>query len=1139
MPDAACPRARVRPIRLAAGTLVVATVAALLGLGALAQRAAAARPGASLRCPWLDDQLPVARRVSMLMSHMTLAQKIGEMHVDAGALTGPYAGDEGYVPAQPSLCIPDLVEQDDSVGVAGVPGATQLPSEVALGATWDPSLARDYGAVNGRQHFGKGIALALAPGLNIQRDPRWGRNFEMFSEDPLLTARMGAADIAGMQAEHEMADVKHFAVYNEETNRNTPADDAIVGQRALHEIYLAPFDTAVTQAHAASVMCSYALLNDRYSCEDPQLSAILDDRWGFRGFLRSDGGANRSTAASVNAGLDQERGSAFWSGSLLADAVHDGQVPAATIDQAVARILGEMFRFNLFAHPPTGTLASPVQTPRDVALARLVAERSTVLLRDAGHLLPLDPAATHSIAVIGSDGTTAPRTAGGGSSYVTPTAVANPLAAIAARAGPGVAVSSYSGRDPAQAAAAAQSAQVAIVFASQLESEGSDVTSLALPGRQNALISAVAAANPNTIVVLDTGGPVAMPWLGQVRAALEAWYPGQADGDALAAVLFGDVDPAGHLPETFPASLSQVPADTPARWPGTHDRVDYSEGLDVGYRHDAAQHVTPLFPFGFGLSYTRFAFRRLRIHADTVNATSGPDGGQAAPVATVTARVTNVGRVTGGDVAQLYLADPRAAHEPPEQLEGFTRVRLTPGHSATVRFVLGGHALSWYDPGADGWVLSDGRYRVAVGDSSASAAQPLHGAFTVRRSVGARRATLAAPGAITPGRPFTAVARFVNPGGVTQPAGPARVSAPAGWRVVPASAPVGPIAPGANATRRFRVLAPHWARVRPVVLHASLRGGGPAGAGDLATYRRIAMTPAVSVSAVPVLVAAAGGRTRTRVVLTSHLAHRVAVVLAPRAAGGVAVAPRRVRVRVPAFAHRSVALAVTAPAGIAPGARNLALGPSSRGVALPPAQLHVAEPYPNLAAAARSTAISDDSDPIAADFDGAGDSYSAQALAAAGLSPGATITVPGGSAQWPTASPGTPDSVLADGQTISLPAAGGEHALVLVGASSNASLRSPGTIEYAGGATQRFSLALDNWSLPPADRGDQVVATMPYVNGFAPNGATAPGQRRRTVRVFATTIALNPRRTVTAVTLPRDGDSLVGAAMHVFALGVS
>ena len=772
--------------------LALAGLCALIAItGPLANTVASARDATAVRggrtsvanCPWLNQSLPVGKRVNMVLSRMSLADKIAEMYINQPTTTGPYAGYEGWVPSQPALCIPALIEQDGSLGVAyGASGVTQLPAEVSLASAWDPSLAYQYGVINGQEHRAKGIALVLGPGVNIQRDPRWGRNFEMFSEDPFLTSALGTANIEGIQSQGVMADLKHFVTYNQETNRDTPNDDTIVGARALHEIYLPPFYSAIEQAHVASIMCAYPLLNGEYSCQNPGLlTGLLDDRWGFPGFVRSDSAANVSTVDSANAGLDQDRGSFYWDNGQLAAAVAAGEVRSSTITEAVRRILTQMFQFDLFNNPPTGNLSTPASTPADNSFAQNVAQRGTVLLKNTGSILPLSTATTKSIAVIGPDGTTSPQTSGGGSSHVTASSVISPLAGITGRAGSAATVTSYSGTDPTQAAATAQQAQVAIVFASYPESEGSDLTSISLPNGQDAMIEAVAAANPNTIVVLNTGGPVLMPWLSSVKAVLEAWYPGQDDGAAIASVLFGDVDPSGHLPQTFPTSLSEIPTASPTQFPGVSGRVEYSEGLDVGYRWYDAEHVTPLFPFGYGLSYTSFRFSHLTVTPGSViNSASGPDaqGGQGARLARVTATITNTGQVRGSDVAQLYVGDPTSAGEPPRQLEGFHRVTLLPHQSRTVSFTITGHELSYFNTSANGWTLPDGRFSLYVGDSSALTSLPLRGKLNVTRTIGSRYARLTAPATVNPGATFIAKATFVNHGNLPITDGIVRLRVP-------------------------------------------------------------------------------------------------------------------------------------------------------------------------------------------------------------------------------------------------------------------------------------------------------------------------------------------------------------------------
>jgi beta-glucosidase len=1085
----------------------------------------------------------------MLMSRMSLAEKVAEMYIDEGAGTGPYAGYEGFVPAQPALCIPDLVEEDGPAGVAfGATGVTQLPAEVSLGSAWDASLADQYGVVNGQQHRQKGIAMTLGPGVNIQRDPRWGRNFEMFSEDPFLTSALGTADIEGIQSQHELADVKHFATYNQETYRNTPAYDTVVSNRTLHEIYLPPFYSAVEQANAASIMCSYPLLNGQYSCQDAGLlTGTLNDRWGFPGFIRADSSANNSTVDSADAGLDQERGSFFWDNDLLVTAVEDGQVKLSTINQAVSRILTEMFQFDLFNDPPPGNLSTPTNTDADDGFALNVAERGTVLLQNTGPILPLRTATTKTIAVIGADGTTAPLTSGGGSAKVRPPYVISPLTGIADRAGSAAAVTSYSGTDPTQAAATARSAQVAIVFASYSEAEGNDLANISLPNGQDTMIEAVAAANPNTIVVLNTGGPVLMPWLGQVKAVLEAWYPGQEDGAAIASVLFGDTDPSGHLTETFPSSLSDMPTASPSRFPGVDGQVHYSEGLDVGYRWYDAHHVTPLFPFGYGLSYTTFRFSHLTVTPKpVVNKGSGPETtvGQGATVAHVAAQITNTGSVSGSDVVQLYVGDPAGAGEPPRQLEGFRRVTLAPHASRTVTFAVTGHELSYFNTNANGWALPEGRFSIYVGDSSALTSLPLHGTLRVAKTIGTRYARLSAPATVDPGTTFTATARFINHGSLPIKNGIVQLTFPSGWTVLRAapkrtlSVPV-----GQTALRNFTVTAPEKAEGSVTNLVAQLSSAGVDGAGDVSATAAISVRRPITVTPLStVTVASPGLSTPATVVVTSQMNRAVTVQLDPSLPSGVTIAPVSPSVSVPAHRTVSLHLSVSAAAGAPLGSDFVALRPSfvDRGkrYSLGTSVLSVDVPYASLAAAFNTTAISDDSDIAAANFDGSGNSYSEQALTAAGFAPGATVTVGTTTLQWPDVPAGTPDSVLADGQTISLAGSAADTQLIVLGASSGAMESGTGAIEYSDGTVQPYTLTLDNWfNLPSAS--NTAVATTTYVNDSTGAGdQDVVGQRNHNAYVFAVSIPLQSGKTVLSVTLPRVGLLPGVFPMHVFALGL-
>ncbi|MGC9221472.1 MAG: glycoside hydrolase family 3 C-terminal domain-containing protein [Solirubrobacteraceae bacterium] len=1091
----------------------------------------------------------MAARTSLLMAHMSLADKIAEMYVDPGAASGPYAGYEGYVPPQPALCIPALVEQDGPSGVAyGAPDATQLPPEVSLASSWDPTLAYQYGALNGLEHLAKGIAVTLGPGVNIQRDPRWGRNFEMFSEDPLLTSVLGVADTEGIQSQGELADVKHFVVYNQETYRDTPLDNVIISPRALHEIYLPPFYAAATQAGAASIMCAYPLLNGQFSCQDPSLlQGILYGSWAFTGFVRSDGGANQSTVASANAGLDQEHGSYYWDNGQLAAQVTDGQVGMATINQAVRRILNEMFRFNLFNNPPTGTQATPVDTPTTDQFALEVAERGTVLLKNQGSVLPLNAATTGSIAVIGPDGSTAPLTAGGGSSHVSAPYVVSPLAGITNRLGAAGTVTSYAGTDPTQAAATAAAAKVAIVFASEYESEGSDLKNISLSAAQNAMIAAVAAANPDTIVVLNTGGPVLMPWLGAVKAVLEAWYPGQEDGNAIAAVLFGDVDPGGHLPETFPTSLAAIPTASPSQFPGVDGEVHYSEGLDVGYRWYDAHHVTPLFPFGYGLSYTTFKFSNLKLAVKPINnPSSGPQTptGQSSPLAHVSAQITNTGAVAGSDVMQLYVGDPTMAKEPPRQLEAFRSVELAPGQSRTVHFTLSGHELSFFNTKANGWTVPTGHYAIYVGDSSALGSLPLRGTLTIRKTIGARYAILRAPANVVAGSSFQVSARFVNHGGYPIIDGTVRLHYPAGWTVVRmAKSPLISLRAGQTVTRNFRVTAPRQAEGNVTKLTATLVSLGVYGAGDLNAETTVTVARPVTLSFSPSVAVAPGTQATVTISVASHINHAVTVVLGPVAPAGVTITPAAPSVRVGAHGTASLQFAVSVASGTAPASDAVALNPTfTEGRAtyqLAIAELTVAVPYQTLADAFNSTAVSDDTAVGSADFDGAGNSYSAQALEAIGLTPGVTLTADGVDVQWPDVPAGTPDNVTAEGQTILLDGSGLDTQLSIVGASAGADESGIGTIQYTDGTVQPFTLTLDNWFNGPDTTGEAALATAAYINsstGVDNNGVI--GRRDHQANIFAVSIPLTVGKTVVSVTLPMVGTLPGVFPMHIFAVGV-
>ena len=710
--------------------LAMATALSGLAAGVGAGSASAAAPAtATAACPWVDSTAPVSQRVSEVLAKMTLAQEISMV---TGSTGSSYVG---FTPAIGSLCIPAMNLEDGPAGVGdGMDNVTQLPAPVDVAATWDTSAEQTYGQVIGAEQAAKGSTVDLGPTINIVRDPRWGRAFESIGEDPYLNGTLGAADIQGVQSTGTMAQVKHFAVYNQETNRNTPSDNAVVSTQAEQEIYLPAFQDAVQQGAASSVMCSYSTVNGTAACQNPYLlSTVLRQQFGFSGFVTSDWGATHSTVASADAGLDQDMpGSDGYYGSTLQSAITSGQVSQATLNTAVSDILTEMFGFGLFDKAPTGSPDQTATDSTDTSDALRLAEEGTVLLKNSGNVLPLG-SADSSVAVIGADASTSPLSAGGGSASVNSSGTVTPLQGITAAAPSGVTVNYNAGTSDSSAASLAASSSVAVVFVSNDESEGSDLSSIDLSSSENSLISAVAAANPNTVVVLNTGSAVTMPWLSSVKGVLEAWYPGQEDGSAIAALLFGNADPSGHLTVTFPTSLSQVPAGTPAQWPGTNGTVQYSEGVDVGYRWYDANNLTPLFPFGYGLSYTDFSFSDLRV--GTLSA-----GGQA----TVTATVTNTGSRAGADVAQLYVSDPAASGQPPKQLEGFQRVSLQPGASQTVTFQLTQNNLRYWNSGSNNWATSTGSYGIDVGDSDASL--PLTGTLPVTSAELGQPVSVTAPG---------------------------------------------------------------------------------------------------------------------------------------------------------------------------------------------------------------------------------------------------------------------------------------------------------------------------------------------------------------------------------------------------------
>ena len=545
---------------------------------------------------WMRRSDSPEQRAKALVAAMTLDQKISQVHGQASKQ------DFRLVPGIPALCIPDLTVTNGPAGVGpsfkplGGDPATALPAPIALAATWDPAMATAFGNVAGGEMRDVGRNLLEAPDVDLARVPTNGRTFEAFGEDPLLASRMAVAEIKAVQSHGIIAMAKHYLVNNQENDRGNV--NAVVDERTLRELYLPAFEAAVRDAKVAAVMCSYNKVNGTHSCQNPAiLTDILRKDWGFTGFVQSDFVATHSTVPSVKAGLDLEMPTGEYLGAPLRAAVRRGQVPMSALNRMVSLRFTEMFRQGIFDRPVTKT---PIPVDAHGKTAQAIAAAGSVLLRNEGALLPLDASRLKSIAVVGPYSTSA-TTGGGGSSKVDPLRTISPLVGIRSAAGKDVQVLTPSDATASAAAAVAGRADVAVVVVGDAESEGKDRPSLSLPPGQDSFISAVAAANPNTVVVVHAGAPVLMPWLSKVRAVLMGWYPGQEDGTVTAALLFGAAEPTGRLPITFPSADGNTPTNTPDRYPGVNGTVTYQERLDVGYRYVAAGGPKPLFPFGFGL----------------------------------------------------------------------------------------------------------------------------------------------------------------------------------------------------------------------------------------------------------------------------------------------------------------------------------------------------------------------------------------------------------------------------------------------------------------------------------------------------------------------------------------------------------
>jgi len=691
------------------GFLISAVLALLLAAPHLAECQTVVRAEQQMSRPWNSKVLTPGQRANLLIKQMSLDEKIAMVH---GSVQKPAKTYVGYVPANLRLGIPAISLADGRAGVGNhAHDVTLLPAPIAVASSWDVGLINEYGKVLGQEQWAKGTNVELGPSIDVVRVPEWGRTFESYGEDPYFNGQMAIAEINGIQSQGPIADANMYLTMNQEKNRFK--EDSIVDERTLREIYFPPFEASIREGHVGTVMCAYVKTNGIYSCENPfLLNDMLRKDLHFDGWIMSDWGAVHSTVASVRGGLDQEMPDDKFYGDALKTAVIGGQVSMHDLDSHVRNILVAMFRQGLFDKKQLGNWTANVRSLEHDAFSRTVAEQGTVLLKNDHSTLPLSE--TASIVVIGEAGGSDPKVEGAGSSAVVAPYKVSPLDGIRNRVGAKERITYADGSDLDVVAKLAHDADVAIVFVHTDDSEGGDRPDLRLPGNQDELISAVARVSKKTIVVLDTGGPVLMPWIDEVAGVIEAWYPGQEDGNAIAAVLYGDVNPSAKLPLTFARSADGIPTAQEEQWPGVNGLSTYSEKLNVGYRWYDATHTQPLFPFGFGLSYTTFKLSDLVVKPAKLESAT-----QHMPQRVlVRLNVTNTGAREGAEVVQAYVAQPAGNGEPPYQLRGFAKVQLKAGETKSVRFLLDERSFSIYDASLHRWISPNGTYEVLVGTSS-------------------------------------------------------------------------------------------------------------------------------------------------------------------------------------------------------------------------------------------------------------------------------------------------------------------------------------------------------------------------------------------------------------------------------------
>jgi len=706
--------------------------------------------------PWMNPALSPEDRADLVLKQLTLDEKIALLHGNGMPhtpnwqmpLTDLANGGAGYVEGVKRLGIPGLVMSDAAYGVrdSGANGrySTALPSSLGAASSWDTESACDYGAVIGSELRAQGFNMTLGGGVDLAREPRNGRTFEYAGEDPLLAGTIVGNLMKCEQAQHVVGDIKHYAMNDQESGRNFV--NAVISKRGMQESDLLAFHIGISIANPAAVMCSYNRVNSDYACENSYLlHDVLKGQWGFKGFVDSDWGGTHSTEKASAAGLDQEQPMGKYFGPSLKDAVDAGRVPMSEIDDHARRVLYAEFLSGIVDDPPKKGV---VDVQKGLDVAQHIEENSIVLLKNRNSVLPIAPSRVRSIAIIGGHADVG-MISGGGSAQVDPPGgnaimphgkgatkwqdhiwfPTSPLAALRAKL-PHTKIVFDPGTDPASAAKLARNSDIAIVFAYQWESEGMDLPNLSLSDNQDALIEQVAAANPHTIVVLETGSAVTMPWLDKVSGVVETWFAGSSGHKALANVLVGDVNPSGKLAISFPKSVDDLPhpvipplpphirahgadpvnPDSPA----TNYSVTYTEGAEIGYKWYQAEHKTPLFPFGFGLSYTTFAYSALTIDS-------------SARTARFTVR--NTGTRAGTEVAQVYATLPKGSDESFSRLAGFARIALAPGKSQTVTVSIDPRVLQTFNEADESWNLAAGDYKILVGPSSSNT--PLTGSLSV------------------------------------------------------------------------------------------------------------------------------------------------------------------------------------------------------------------------------------------------------------------------------------------------------------------------------------------------------------------------------------------------------------------------